>query len=86
MHEPRALIESGARARVRKSELYNALGVSRFALWMYEQNPETAPEGFWERYRAALVQIGRQRVEGLAADLGITPEELLHPQAQSVAA
>ena len=62
MDEVRELIDNSRRCRVGKQELSVALGIDRTTLWKYEGWPETAPEGFWDRYREAIATILNERV------------------------
>jgi hypothetical protein len=64
-----ALIEAGERGRVRKGDLANRLSVDRVTLWKYENRPQTAPEGFWERYAAAVDALTAEQREAARAAL-----------------
>ena len=65
--EAARLVQTAETARIGKQELAVSLQIDRSTLWKYERWPETAPEGFWARYREALASINAERKQALVA-------------------
>lgn len=55
--DPALLIEKRRKAKIRSMDFAAALGIERTTLWKRENQPTSAPAGWWSEYESTLQQM-----------------------------